>query len=325
MKEEEIRPNEIFEEYLRLTTKDIETYFGNAELEFIACPACNNTGTFSFEKKNFFYYECEKCDTMYVNPRPKMKYFNKYYEDSPSTKFWATTFYKNTAQSRIEKMWKPKAKMINDKLIKYFNEDFLVVDIGAGYGLFCEEIQHYVTNSPIAIEPSIHLSKVLEEKGFEVIPKFLEDIKKEDLPSLKKCFTSFELFEHLHSPRLFLETLKYIMNSGDLFIFTTLSASGLDIQVLWENSNSVHPPHHLNFLNTDSAKLLLEQLDFEVLEVTTPGTLDISIMENKIDFITDRFWKTFLKTSTEDEKNKMQDYLSENLLSSHMMIVCRKK
>ena len=325
MKEEEIRPSKIFEEYLRLTSEDIKTYFNNAELEMILCPACNQEGKFSFEKKNFFYYECSHCNSMYVNPRPKMKYFNEYYTDSPSTKYWATTFYKETSQARIEKMWKPKAKIIYEKLEKYEKKDFTIVDVGAGYGLFCDEISKYIKNQPLAIEPSIHLSKVLENKGYTVIPKFLENIKKEELPKDKKCFTSFELFEHLHSPQVFMQTLYDVMNSGDLFIFTTLSGTGLDIQVLWENSNSVHPPHHLNFLNTNSVQLLLERLGFEVLEVTTPGKLDISILENKIEYVKDRFWKTFIQNSTEEEKDKMQQYLEDNLLSSHMMIVCRKK
>ena len=39
------------------------------------------------------------------------------------------------------------------------------------------------------------------------------------------------------------------MSAGDLFIFITLSSTGVDIQGLWENSKSVSPPHHLNFFN----------------------------------------------------------------------------
>ena len=38
-------------------------------------------------------------------------------------------------------------------------------------------------------------------------------------------------------------------NSGDSFIFTTLSGMGADIQTLWEDSKAVSPPMHLNFIN----------------------------------------------------------------------------
>ena len=37
-----------------------------------------------------------------------------------------------------------------------------------------------------------------------------------DLPKINKTFVSFELFEHLHDPKIFLEILNNLMNSGDI-------------------------------------------------------------------------------------------------------------
>lgn len=68
-------------------------------------------------------------------------------------------------------------------------------------------------------------------------------------------------------------------------MFTTLSGMGVDIRTLWEEAKPVSPPMHLNFLN-----LQLEKVGFEVVEVTTPGKLDIDIMNNSKDKIKDRFW-----------------------------------
>ncbi len=324
MKEDDIRPKKIFNEYLRLTKEDVKKFFFNVELEHIKCPACEGNGSFSFCKENFYYYECDNCKTLYVNPRPKKKFFDSYYTDSASTEFWATTFYKETEQARREKIWKPKAKLISEKLNSFLNGSFTLIDVGGGYGTFSEEISPFIQNKPIIIEPSLHLSKAARSKGFQVIEKFLEDIISSDLPNGKKCFTSFELFEHLHNPKEFLEVLFNLMNKDDLFIFTTLSGMGVDIQVLWENSNAVHPPHHLNFLNPKSIAMLLSKIGFKIEEITTPGQIDINIMENNKENINDRFWKNFLEYSSEKEKKVMQKYLSENLLSSHMMIVCRK-
>jgi hypothetical protein len=137
-------------------------------------------------------------------------------------------------------------------------------------------------------------------------------------------FVSFELFEHLHDPSLFLKHLNALMGSGDLFIFTTLSGSGVDIQALWENSKSVMPPHHLNFLNPRSIELLLARLGFESLEITTPGKLDIDILVNNPAAIKDRFWKTFISTASDSEKAEWQKMISASGWSSHMMVVCRK-
>ena len=63
---------------------------------------------------------------------------------------------------------------------------------------------------------------------------------------------------------------------------------------------------------------------FKVIDVFTPGKLDIDIMVNNIDKIKDLFWKKFIIKTTKQEKNKMQNFFKNNNLSSHMWIVCQK-
>ena len=88
-----------------------------------------------------------------------------------------------------------------------------------------------------------------KKRKLPVVEKFLENVIREDLPKNKKCFTCFELVEHLHNPSKFIKNLRKLMKKEDLFIFTTLSSTGLDILTLWNNSRSVSPPHHINFFN----------------------------------------------------------------------------
>jgi SAM-dependent methyltransferase len=324
MKEFDIRPPKIFDEFLRLAKKDIITFFSNSDLESINCPACNSIGNYSFKKDGFNYCECPECLTLYVNPRPIKESFANYYTNSPSSKFWATTFYKKTEKARREKIWKPKAQMILNELEKQKAMDYQIVDIGGGYGIFAEEIQKLNNQKVILIEPSPHFSKICREKGLEVVEEFLEDVTENDLPSGKKCFVSFELFEHLHSPKIFLNQLNKLMQPNDLFIFTTLSGTGLDIQVLWQESPSVSPPHHLNFFNPVSVKLLLENEGYNCLSVSTPGKLDVDILFNNKKNIKSKFWKTFIKHSDKNQKEMCQNFITSSGWSSHMMVVSRK-
>jgi len=328
MKESEIRPEKIFDEYLRLTKNDTKTYFSDSEKKIINCPACGSNNHDLWAKKNDFKYNiCNSCKTIYVSPRPLIQYFNSYYTDSPSTKYWATTFYKVTENARREKLWKPKAKLVKDLMLKYQGSNLIknIVDIGGGYAVFDEEISKIMDIDITVVEPSVHLAVICRDKGFKVIEKFMEEINDNDLTNERKCFVSFELFEHLHDPKDFLLNLYNCMNSGDLFIFTTLSGMGLDIQLLVENAKALSPPHHLNFLNPKSAKELLENCGFSVLEATTPGKLDIDILERNKKFINDNFWINFLDYANEDEKDKMQNFISSSGLSSHMMITSIKK
>ena len=114
------------------------------------------------------------------------------------------------------------------------------------------------------------------------------------------------------------------MRKNNYFIFTTLSGTGIDIENLNINSKSIFPPHHINFLNPISIEILLKKIKFKNITVITPGKLDIDIMKNNIKFIKNEFWKTFLENSNKSELNKMQNFISNNKLSSHMMVLCQK-
>ena len=323
MKEEDIRPKHIFDEYLRLTSIDTKAYFSDCDREAVNCPACKTPGIFSFKKSGFDYEECPKCMTLFVSPRPIASSFDKYYTEAPSAEYWATTFYRKTADARRELLWKPKAKLVKEVIDKWIDKDdeYSVIDIGGGYGIFCEEIEALTNKKSIVIEPGPSLAKICRKKGLIVVEKFLEEVISKDLPSGKKVFVSFELFEHLHSPEVFLKSLGNIMTKNDIFIFTTLSGTGLDIRVLGEHSKSVSPPHHLNFLNPKSIPILLDRLDMKALDISTPGKLDIDIMQNGISYINDKFWKSFLELASENDKKIMQSALQETCSSSHIMVV----
>lgn len=324
MKEEEIRPKRIFDEFRRLAELDAEKYFGADGREHVCCPACGLNGLYSFTKHTFVYEECPACQTLFANPRPPVEAFSLFYRESESAKYVASTFYKETAEARREKIWRPKAKMLSEIIKRFGADQHDMVDVGGGYGIFAEEYGKISGKQVTVIEPGSALADACRGKGLKVIQGFLEDIGPGQLPDSPKVFVSFELFEHLHTPEKFLQHLGDLMLSGDMFIFTTLSGAGVDIQALWEDSKSVSPPHHLNFFNPKSARILLERAGFDVLQTSTPGKLDIDILYNNQQYIKDRFWRTFIIQSGENERQAMQSFIAENGLSSHMLVVCRK-
>jgi len=77
MKEEEIRPKAIFDEYLQLCEEDTRKYFDAVECTDVHCPACGQSGEFSFNKNSFDYAECPNCKTLFVSPRPAPLAFAK--------------------------------------------------------------------------------------------------------------------------------------------------------------------------------------------------------------------------------------------------------
>ena len=322
MKEEDIRPQAIFDEYLRLASLDANKYFGVGAKNKICCPACRRDGAFVFKKHGFSYDECPNCQTIYVSPRPKAEAFFKYYQNSDSSKYFATTFYKATETARRERLWKPKALEVQTILKRHQLKKLEIVDIGGGYGIFAEEYQKLSGSSVVIIEPGPDLAEICRQKGFTVVQQFLEKVKCTDLSKSQKAFVSFELFEHLHNPSLFIDRLHSHMRSGDIFIFTTLSGTGVDIRALWDESNSISL-QHLNFFNPTSIKILIESMQLKVLEIRTPGKLDLDILANNREKIKDNFWKSFIHQASPCERELWQTFISENGRSSHMWVVCQ--
>lgn len=324
LREEEIRPADLFDEYLRLAAIDVGTYFSETDRTAVACPACGSRGEVAFSKEGFVYEECPACETLFVSPRPPAEAFSRYYTEAPSVEFWATDFYRATAESRREKIWRPKAQRVVDAIRRHGDEHHSIVDIGGGYGIFAEEISAIWDRSVTIIEPGPALAEQCRSRGLEVVQAFMADVRREQLPEGPLTFTSFELVEHLHDPGDFLSAVHRVMASGDLLIFTTLSSHGIDVRSLWDRSRSVAPPHHINLLNPRSMSLLCESIGLEVLSATTPGRLDVDIMEVQQDDIDSRFLRSFLKFATEFEKTELQEALAALGWSSHMEFVVRK-
>ncbi len=114
------------------------------------------------------------------------------------------------------------------------------------------------------------------------------------------------------------------MRPDDIFIFTTLSSFGLDILLLQEHAKAISPPHHLNFFNPLSIKIFLEQLSFLPIEITTPGKLDVDIVEKNIAHVQEHSWQVLMKHGTEAFKLALQALLQAHQFSSHMLVTCKK-
>lgn len=324
MKEEDIRKRSVFNKYLELVKKDVKEFFDSKLFIEINCPACGSSNfNLEFEKLGFKYVSCNNCSTLFTNPRPSFEIIKKFYSDSPSTNFWINEFFRPVMEARREKIFKPRAKDVN----KLFKGHQVIGDIGAGFGLFLEELRKISPdNQYIVIEPSLEMADICNDKGFEVKYKCIEDI--DDMDNMFDILTLFELTEHLVDPLLFFKKVCSLLKPGGILYLTTLNGKGFDILLLWEKSKSIAPPQHLNFFNPYSLNLLLERSGFEIIETTTPGKLDWNIVEGMIkeeDIKLDRFWNLLAAEDDKNIKKEFQDWISKNNLSSHMRVLARKK
>ena len=324
MREEQIRPKNLFQKYLDHCQNDIKIYFDKKWLE-LKCPTCGYGASQDFSKMGFTYVYCNECKNLFASPRPDFKSFESYYTVSNSANFWSKEFLPAVEKERIKFIWQPKAKEVV-KLINVYNSsksiDY-IIDIGGSKGLFLREIQKVMPEvGTINIEPNIEATTNLFD--MQVIQKSLEDVRIDEVPSAGKVFTCFELFEHVHNPRIFLNHISKLMAKGDILILSTLNSQGIDIRILWDKSPSVNPPFHINFFNLKSMRALGETVNLKTLKSYTPGKLDLDILWNNKEHINNFFIRFFLRLIGIKGRQLVQFILRYTKHSSHMWIVYTK-
>jgi Zn ribbon nucleic-acid-binding protein len=328
MKEEDIRPANLHEEYLKLSKADAMNFFSaNQKRDIIPCPACNsNEAATGFEKDGFGFVSCAKCGTLYQSPRPELSAFEKFYVNSPSSNYWAEVFFPAIAESRRKLIFQPRVKQIGEYCDKNKIAHNTVIDVGAGFGIFLEEWRNQNPKDKIcAIEPGEKLANSCRDRGFETLETTSENSRewfgKGDL------ITCFEVIEHVYSPLEFIVSLKKLTRPGGYVMISGLGVDGYDIQILWEKSKSISPPHHINFMSIEGFEILFKRAGFENIDILTPGKLDAeivskSIQQEMLENSNYRFASS-IKKRGQNVQEDFQNFLVKHKLSSHVWVFAK--
>ena len=328
MRESEIRPQKLFNQYLKLASEDIDRFFSDhSRFVEVACPGCGSQACEpALVKLKFRYMLCSKCGSLYLSPRPTVQMYERYYQGAESVKFWSSHFFKETADARRQKIFKPRAGLVGEWVEKTETTSKgkgLFVDIGSGYAIFLQEIKRLeIFGKIMGIEPEANLAQVGRDQGFTILEKKLEAIDDGEIDA--DFATAFEVLEHVFSPQDFLSAARRILRPGGILMFTTLTVSGFDIQVLWENSKSIYPPHHINLLSTQGMRDLVTRSGLQLIDLSTPGELDVDIVRNiqqeNPEIKLPRFIASIIN-APDDVCTHFQNFLKANDLSSHIRVI----
>ena len=323
MKESEIRPEALFARYLELVRQSgAELLQSSGEFVSVSCPGCGAEDSETVLKKEGFQHElCGSCGSLFVSPRPSPALLDRYYGESEAVRFWRTHFFKETAEARREKMFRPRAEeVVALARTEALGPGATLADVGAGYGIFLEEItRQSFFSTVIGVEPAPALAEECREKGFQVM-----QMKAEAAPPgtmRADIVTAYEVLEHVFDPCEFLQGVGRLLRPGGLLLFTTLTVSGFDIQVLWEHSKSVSPPQHLNLLSLEGIRRLVQRSGLVLARLDTPGRLDVDIVRNAAranpQVVLPRFVQRVLERGPAAE-SEFQEFLRRHDLSSHV-------
>ena len=136
-----------------------------------------------------------------------------------------------------------------------------------------------------------------------------------------------ESLDRSDGPEKLLEAVQRCLSRGGLLFATALVASGFDLQTLGTQNRYLYPPDRANCLTLHGLQRLLERLKFDLVEVSTPGVLDVEIVQAHLDqdpsLPISRFERS-LVLSDEPTRQAFQSFLQQRGLSSYARVVARK-
>jgi 2-polyprenyl-3-methyl-5-hydroxy-6-metoxy-1,4-benzoquinol methylase/Zn ribbon nucleic-acid-binding protein len=326
LRETDIRPDELMAEQARRYEADVAWLLERRDrFVAVACPVCEATEhEIQWRKYGLDYLRCAACGTVYVSPRPDPDLLDEYYRSSSNYEYWNTVVFPASEDARRARIFRPRAERAVELARRHGARTGTVVDVGAGYGTFCEEIARLgAFDRVVALEPEPHLAETCRAKGLEVIEA---PVERAALESGVDVVTSFEVIEHLFSPREFVERCAAVLRPGGLLMLTCPNVHGFDVEVLGEASATVDA-EHLNYLHPASLGALLERAGFTVVETQTPGRLDAELVRKKAlagEISLDPFLRRVLLHEWERVGDAFQDFLADNGLSSNMWVVARR-
>lgn len=329
MKEADIRPVDLMAENDRLHELDVEQLLARrSEFVDVPCPAClSHDSQPAFEKKGFTFVTCRSCETLFINPRPSPRMVAEFYAHCRYLSHWNDHIFPLTEETRRSQIFSPRAKRVIELCTAHGAKNQKLLDVGAGYGTFCEEVaKEGYFEEIIAVEPSESLAATCVKKGLQVINQPIEATTIEAV----SVITNFELIEHLFNPLDFLLECARLLEKGGLLILTTPNIKGFDLLSLGALSENIAGPEHLNYFHPDSLAALLGRAGFELVETQTPGMLDAELVRSKmLSGALDAFAHPFLRRVLIEDWDMLgtpfQRFLVENKLSSHLWVVAKRQ
>jgi hypothetical protein len=231
-----------------------------------------------------------------------------------------------TRKTRKEKIIKPRFEWIIDSTAEFNPHAAHIVDLNTDqYGYIEEMIQASFFKKKTLLNPFLHFNNDYPATCIDIIDS---PPKEKDLEGRVDVVTIFEVADRIADVDRLFERIYSLLKKNGLCFMTNILISGFDLQVLWERAENIFPPDRLNVFSIEGLNALFARHNFECVELSTPGILDVEIVEKAIKQQSEtripRFLEYILQKRGADTRQSFQEFLQENLLSSYGRILLRK-
>jgi len=264
-----------------------------------------------FTKWNWSYVLSEDTWSVSLSSMPSKEIINDYNNHSKLANLRASREYQETVLKNRREIWENQVEWIKGRIDRYLGvKKYQLIDWGSRYTGWLE-----------FLKPASFIDNLFIHEPLAPIKESVLNSNDADIVLL------IDVLQREVDPANLLQKISDITKEDGLLIIFCRAGSGFDILTLRENSESIFPLDHIILPSPKGIELLLDNNGYEVLEITTPGLLDMKILEKYSHQIPkDQYISRYiLQQNDELLIERMQGFLQRNNLSSHMRCVAKKK
>jgi len=259
------------------------------------------------------YLRCPETGSLFLADLPEPTVWARLLADVSRYRHSSEAFHTGLVQSRTDNVYAPKLEWIQDTLRLQ--------------GLEKPRILEAVT------APS-HFTRLLQESGAfaEVLTEDEMDLRMGGRASQAEdpvhAAVLLESLDRVDDPAALLRAVTDRLAVGGVVFVTALVASGFDMAVLGLRNLYLYPPDRANCLTVRGLSMLLERSGLTLQEVSTPGVLDVEIVNAHLQRDPSLPLPAFerqLLGADRDTHEAFQAFLQQRGLSSFARIAARKR
>jgi SAM-dependent methyltransferase len=262
-----------------------------------------------FSKWGRQYAFCPQTWSLCLGELPDKEIMHQYFYDSDLARFRGSGEYQDTHARLRDGLWSDHLEWIESRVYRYLQTDACaVVEWGPRMLGWSSKVQkaRFVAQYAIA----------------EPLPPV------EPAGQAENCDAAlmFDALQRSVEPHELLRRVWQSLKPGGILLLTCRSGTGFDILTLGGESESIFPFDHVCLPSPEGMTLLLNKAGFTILELTTPGLLDVQLIRRAgADIPIQQYFQRYLTERCEDSvQERMQLFLQQNNLSSHLRVVARK-
>lgn len=307
LRQSELRPRGLYSEYGQLLREDVFQFVMAKKADWIhrVCPGCDAANApVAFEKDGFTYKRCPQCATLFADPVPSQAAIDQLRATGKSAAYQRKVFTGELATARRRHVQLSLLQWITGTLDEHGVSPNTYYDWGIP-------------------EPN-WLNLVVQSNLFKcVLAERFDPAVLADVVSL------FDDLDKVSDPiALMAEATQQLKPDGYLFM-TMTAGSGLEYQLLAADAPNLLPLDRLTLFSVEAIRLRLERMGYRVLELSTPGRLDVETVRN---FLREQpagnrvpFWDYFFSRKDEQAFAELQVFLQQYRLSTYLRVVAQKK